>query len=144
MDIVAEIRYKAMDFLARREHSRKELREKLRKRYDDHILIDEVVDTLVLEGLQSDKRYVESFLRQRVAAGYGPLRLRAELRQRGISENEISLGLSELSGDWLALAETAWQKKFGVAAVDAREKAKQQRFLAYRGFSNETIQELLS
>jgi SOS response regulatory protein OraA/RecX len=83
----SEIRRTAMDLLARREHSRRELKQKLKKRFRDDALIEEQLDTLAEENLQSDTRYAESFLRQRFNRGHGPVRIRQEMRQKGIPDS---------------------------------------------------------
>ncbi len=133
-----------MDLLARREHSRRELTQKLRKRFGDESLIGEQLDRLVSENLQSDSRYAESFLRQRLNRGYGPARIEQEMRQRGIADADVREALAELDPDWFHLAEHVWLRKFGSEpAIDIREKARRHRFMQYRGFAGEHYQHLL-
>ncbi len=140
----ADIRYAAMDLLARREHSRRELKQKLRKRFEDEELIDEQLDRLSEENLQSDSRYAESFLRQRINRGHGPLRIRQEMRQKGISDSGVNAALEEESPDWYALAEDTYRRKFGeLPPEDIKEKAKRSRFMQYRGFGLDHYQHLL-
>lgn len=134
----SDIRHKAMDLLARREHSRLELKQKLQKRFDDETLIDEQIDRLADENLQSDSRFVESFVRQRGNRGYGPVRIREEARRKGLSDSEISFAFDTLDFDWCALAAEVISKKFGeLPAQDIKEKARRTRFLQYRGFKTE-------
>ena len=83
-----EVRIAAMDFLARREHSLQELRRKLKRRFDDEELIESELQRLKDDNLQSDERYADSFLRQRSAKGYGPRRVRHEMREKGLSGAE--------------------------------------------------------
>ena len=133
-----------MNLLARREHSRRELKQKLKKRYPDEDLIEEQLDRLAEEKLQSDVRFAESFLRQRVSRGHGPIRIRQEMRQRGISETEVSEAMEAESPDWLAQAEHTYRRKFGnLPADDIREKSRRSRFMQYRGYSLEHYQHLL-
>lgn len=139
-----EIRRKAMDLLARREHSAKELKDKLGRRFDGALEIEAVVSVLSEEGLQSDQRFAESFCRQRIASGYGPMRIKMELVQRGIDQTATEAVLCSAQADWLALCELAREKKFGDLPGDAKERARQQRFLYYRGFSPSLINEILS
>ena len=140
----AGIRLAAMDLLARREHSRRELRQKLLRRFRDEELVDDQLDQLAAENLQSDQRYAESFLRQRIARGHGPLRIRQEMRQKGITDGEISQALAEEDPDWFALAEETYRRKFGaLPPEDIREKAKRSRFMQYRGFALDHYQHLL-
>ncbi|TXS95892.1 regulatory protein RecX [Parahaliea maris] len=139
-DLRPAIRLAAMDLLARREHSRTELLQKLGRRFEDRETIAEVLDGLAQDKLQSDSRYAESFARQRVLRGHGPLRLRQEMRQKGIPDDDASVALESLDVDWEQLAREVCQKKFGFGApADFREKARRQRFLQYRGFSADQI-----
>ena len=132
----ADIRLAAMNLLARREHSVRELRNKLKRRFSDEAVIDEQISRLTLERLQSDARFAESYARQRADKGYGPVRLREELRERGVTEAEVDVALEELKVDWRVLATRVMQKKFGLdAAVDIKEKARRARFMQYRGFA---------
>jgi regulatory protein len=138
------IRLAAMDLLARREHSRRELRQKLHKRFPHHDLIEEQLDRLADENLQSDSRYAESFLRQRVNRGYGPVRVRQEMRRKGIADPDIHAAMASVDVDWFHQAEQAWQRKFGATpAADIREKARRDRFMRYRGFDGEHYRHLL-
>ena len=134
----ADIRLAAMNLLARREHSVRELRNKLKRRFSDEVVIDEQISRLTLERLQSDARFAESYARQRADKGYGPVRLREELRERGVTEAEVDVALEELKVDWRVLATRVMQKKFGLdAPVDIKEKARRARFMQYRGFAVE-------
>jgi regulatory protein len=139
-----DIRIAAMDLLARREHSRRELRQKLLKRFKTPELIDAQLDRLTEENLQSDSRYAGSFLRQRISRGYGPVRIRQEMRQKGISDAEIEVAISVEAPDWFALAEEAYSRKFGaLPPADIRDKARRSRFMQYRGFALDHYQHLL-
>lgn len=140
----ADIRMAAMDLLARREHSRRELKQKLKKRFDDEALIEEQLDRLSEENLQSDSRYAASLLRQRMSRGHGPVRIRQEMRQKGISDGETSAAIEEEAPDWYALAEAVYWRKFGeLAPEDIKEKARRGRFMQYRGFAPDHYRHLL-
>ncbi|MEM0955946.1 MAG: regulatory protein RecX, partial [Pseudomonadota bacterium] len=135
-----DIRFCAMNLLARREHLGAELQEKLRKRFGEDALdeIEATLQTLSAEGLQSDTRYLESYIRQRSARGYGPERLRQELRQKGVSADDLQVALDEADIDWSSLARGCRLKKFGAELPrDFKDKAKQLRYLQYRGFAGE-------
>jgi regulatory protein len=135
-----DVRLAAMDLLARREHLQRELQTKLRKRFADHPLIDEVLRQLAEESLQSDERFCESYVNQRSSRGYGPERIRMELRQKGAQENLALRALENLDADWLELARSARCKKFGEdIPVDFKDKSRQLRFLQYRGFGGDTL-----
>ncbi|AEB59323.1 recombination regulator RecX [Ectopseudomonas mendocina NK-01] len=133
-----------MDLLARREHGRVELTRKLRKRGASEEMIDTALQRLSEEGLLSEARYLESFVAYRARAGYGPQRIREELGQRGLVRADIDQALRESDIDWFEQLRETWQRKFsGQLPGDARERAQQGRFLAYRGYSLEMIGRLL-
>ncbi len=139
-----EARETAIRLLARREHSRRELAAKLVARGFGDAAVAEVLDALEAEGLLSDARFVESYLHSRREKGYGPLRLRAELRERGVDEALIESGLAALDAEWTSICERAWRKRFGGRRPRGfGERARQQRFLYQRGFAPEHFRSLL-
>jgi len=134
----ADIRLAAMNLLARREHSVRELRNKLKHRFPDSDKIDEQLSLLIAERLQSDVRFAQSYARQRISRGYGPIRLREELRERGVSEADVAAAMDEMEIDWCAVATDVMCRKFGLRdAIDLKEKARRIRFMQYRGFATE-------
>jgi len=129
--------------LARREHSRRELAAKLKRLNPDAALIEQVLSGLEAEHAQSDDRFTSEYIRQRSGKGYGPLRIQQELRQRGITPPE-SVRTAMEGVDWLELAAKVRHKKFGRAIPRAvAERARQMRFLEYRGFSADHIRHAL-
>ena len=138
-------RRKAMDLLARREHFRDELHQKLRKSgFDENVALD-AIEKLAKEGLQSDRRFVEAFVQSRIRQGKGPMRIRADLSQRGVRDPVIHEALSEADADWSALAIHVRRKKFGDGEpADLKDKARQMRFLQYRGFESEQVRAAIS
>ena len=131
-------RRQALDLLARREHSRLELERKLAARGFEPDLISEALDQLGRENLQSDARFAASFVQARAARGQGPVRIRMELAERGVGGADTYLRAAGL--DWAALARETRIKRFGKAVPgDFKEKARQMRFLQYRGFSHDQI-----
>jgi len=136
-----EARKKAMDYLARREYGHQELIDKLAKAGFDTDIAMSVVDVLRDENLQSDQRFSESFVQSRISQGKGPVRIRQELKERGIRSAAIDDALEEATADWFALAAEIRVKKFGPDVPgEFKEKARQMRFLQYRGFEQEHIQ----
>ena len=141
----AEARKKAMDYLARREHARGELFAKLTKAGFQPETADAAIDRLVDDGLQSDQRFAEAFVQSRVGQGKGPVRIRAELRERGLAGSAIDIAVEASETDWYVLAREVRLKKFGGSAPrDFNQKAKQMRFLQYRGFEQDHIQAAVS
>jgi regulatory protein len=137
----ADIRLAAMNLLARREHSVWELRRKLRVRFPDDALLDEQLSRLTEQNLQSDMRFAESYIRQRTERGYGPVRLREELRERGVSRTDIARLMAEVEIDWRAHAMQVMQNKYGgLPPRDIKEEARRARFMQHRGFTAEHYQ----
>ena len=117
---------------------------KLARRCADEALIEDLLDTLSSEGLQSDERFAESFVHHSFNKGQGPNKIVQELRQRGIEQVLIDECLESESIDWMSLAEEVRVKKYGESVpADYQIKAKQSRFLYSRGFSSEQISQLL-
>ncbi len=138
---MAELRQHALACLARRDYSRAELRARLRPLAADDAAVDEVLDRLESERLLSDQRYASQRIAAR-AVRYGDTRLRQELRQRGLSDADIAAALPA-AGDELERCRSLWQKIFGSPALTPAERAKQMRFLQYRGFSHTAISAVL-
>ena len=144
LDNPLAVRRAAMDLLARREHGRVELTRKLRKRGAPEDMIDAALQRLSEEGLLSEARYLESFVAYRARAGYGPQRIREELGQRGLARGDVDQALRDSGIDWFEQLRETWQRTVaGRLPADARERAHQGRFLAYRGYSLEMIGRLL-
>jgi len=136
----AEARKKAMDYLARREYGQLELRTKLVDAGFEEQTAIFAVEQLTRDGLQDDGRFVENFIQSRIHQGKGPVRIRMELEQRGIDGATVGESLEGKHEDWTALARQVRQKKFGADPPrDFREKARQMRFLQYRGFESGQI-----
>jgi len=135
----------AMNWLARREHSLRELRDKLAAREFEPEIIDATVAKLASEGLVSDERFAESFVAAKMRKGQGPVRIRAELKKRGVSADVVQLQVYEAGHDWFTLAGEVRERKFGGGIpADFKDKAKQMRFLEYRGFDGEQIRAALN
>jgi regulatory protein len=131
----------ALRLLARREHSELELRHKLIGRNFTDTIVDTVVMQLADEGLLSDQRFAEVYVRGRFERGCGPLRIRAELREQGVSGDLTEQMLAGLSRFWVESAGRQRSKRFGRQLPgDYRERTKQMRFLQQRGFTSDQIQ----
>jgi len=143
-----DLRLAAMNLLARREQSARELREKLRRRFAAGELeaetlepmIDTVLEKLAQDNLQSDERFTEAFVTMRKRQGKGPLRIDQELRQKGVSAALIEAYLDSGDEDWWLLAQEVKAQRFGDGiAENLKDKARQVRFLQYRGFTSEQV-----
>ncbi len=140
----SEVFAAAVDCLSRREYSAQELRRRLQQKGFDVALIDATIADLTERGWQSDQRAAEQRQRHAAQRCYGPKKLSADLRQRGLDES----GLDTLATtcpddvpDWDALALQALQKKFRSRITD---RAKAQRFLLGRGFEYSSIRYALA
>ncbi len=137
------IRNTAMNLLARREHSASELLQKLKQRNFEQNDIIAAIHELQAENLQSDERFTESFANQRVNAGHGPIKIRHELRQKGVSEALVDPCLEAFDDRWQDLMSQQRIRKFGnEIPTDYALKMKQARFLQNRGFSPESVMRL--
>ncbi len=126
--------------LARREHSVAEIETKLRQKgipESDYLpILQEFVDN----NVQSNQRYAEARARSMAGRGAGPVKIRADLQQRGVDETDIDMALDEVEVDWFAQAKAVRDRKFGDAhPKDYAQRMKMMQFLKYRGFSMDHI-----
>lgn len=101
--------------------------------------IASALDALEAEGLLDDKRFAEAYFRQRATRGYGPRRIAEELRKRGVSDELIACEIGSGEHDWEDLASAARCKKFKAKPGSFKERARQTRFMEYRGFNHDHI-----
>lgn len=155
--IIAEVRHRAVRLLARREHGRYELCEKLLQRDFRADAIEVALDQLAERGLQCDVRFAESYTRMRINRGFGANKVRADLQSRRLSREIIEDALAESGADWCDNAYNALLKKFGdpdnacgrVTAEQnfgetAAQRARMQRFLQSRGYSPPQISSVIN
>ena len=150
------VRRATMNMLARREYSRYEILVKLTRRFGDNPkLFEQEVGKLTDEGLQSDRRLAEAFIRAKTNRGRGPVKIKMELRAKQVDEETISIALEECGVDFTALAQSVAIRKFGgelckvadmetlgIQALDIKVKARISRFMQQRGFSYDHISSL--
>ena len=126
----------AIRLLARREYGRAELGECLLARGAERDDVQRTLDELERLGYLSDRRFAQAVVAQR-AGRYGKRAIAYELKQKQIAPAEAKEALSALSAsDELAEATALWQRRFGTAPKDQREKGRQLRFLLSRGYSS--------
>jgi regulatory protein len=139
---------RALRYLAQREHSRAELERKLAHHAQDTPdvsaaeQIARVLDELSSAGLQSEARVADAVLRVQ-GARFGSHKLRQTLVAKGLDADLISQTLAQGRSSELERAAEVWRRKFGAAPADAAERARQQRFLAGRGFGGEVIRRVV-
>lgn len=138
-----QIRDKCLKLLARREHSRQELSQKLTVGGFSQNAVEKIVAELNQEGWQSDKRFAESYARGRIRKGFGPLRIVFELKQRGIDTVDLKEIIVAMETSWLDVISQVYSKKYTLtSALTGKEWLSRTRFLQQRGFSNEAIRAL--
>ena len=108
---------KALGLLARREHSRRELKLKLRQGGYEGEEAGAALDRLGEQHYQDDDRFAEMLVRSRVGQGYGPMRLRAELKSHGLSDARIREVLDAAEVDWAAVASAQLRRRYGAGAA---------------------------
>ena len=132
------LRARAMRFLARREHSRAELRRKLAPNVPEGEDVEILLDDLARRGWLSDARFAEMSIRSK-ARRHGPVRLAHELRAKGVDDEAIAAGFRAAGADGASHLEAVWATRFKAAPADERERARQVRFLQARGFRLEEV-----
>jgi regulatory protein len=131
---------KALGMLARREHSRRELRARLERSGYDEGEAESALDRLGTQRYQDDRRFAEMLLRSRAAQGYGPLRVRAELASHGLDAAAIAALLQSTEVDWEAGAAALLRRRHGgKPAADYAERGRLAQFLLRRGFPAATV-----
>ncbi len=149
-DTQATLRDFCMKLLVRRDYSVQELYDKAQMKAMDMTLFTEVLEQLQQAGFQSDERFCEAFIRSRVRKRMGPVKIKMELRQKGIGEAVSRQVFQQLGVDWFVMASALAQKKQQPlpegADFETRQKAKAKlmRFLQSRGFEAEQISFALS
>ena len=139
-DIFNAVYNKALDLLSRREHSSKEIREKLILRFDDIVIINSVITKLEENNLINDIRFAEAYVSSRKRKGFGPKKIAFELLSKGVSESVANRMIDE-EGGWKRAAKLAFTKKFknGLSS-DVKNSLKQKSFLKNRGFGFKEIE----
>ena len=143
-DVYETIYNKALDIISRREHSQRELSNKLIKKFNIPELVDLVILSLLDKNLINDYRFCEAYVVARKRKGFGPKKIIYELISRGVTENIASEAINQ-EGGWRDAASKAFNKKFKAGiGKDFKEQNKQKVFLQNRGFSFEEIDSVFS
>lgn len=142
------LRARALRYLAMREHSRAELARKLARHAEDSPeepaapRIERLLDELSARGLLDEARAAEALVSAQ-AARFGGMRLRHNLRARGVEPAAAEAALGGLAGTEFARAREVWLRRFGEPAADPADRARQARFLAGRGFGADVIRRVV-
>ncbi|MDY7025552.1 MAG: regulatory protein RecX [Pseudomonadota bacterium] len=148
MELPVAIEQTALGYLARRDHSVKELKDKLMRKFSKHPVetllpeIESLIERFEARGYLDDQRFAQLFIESRVSRGYGPIKIRFELKQKGVEKSLVQSSMSELEVDWSIQAKTLRERRFGASLpTEMKDKKKQMRFLASRGFDYEHIKD---
>ena len=133
---------RALRLLSTREHSRAELERKLGPHEEEPGQLRRILDELQAKDFINEQRVVESLLHRR-APRLGAARIRLELQGKGLDAQMVAQALDRLRATELQRAREVWRKKFAVPPQDARERGKQARYLAARGFGGDVIRRVL-
>jgi len=135
---------KSLDLLSRREHSRKEIKEKLLLRYENTEQINVVLEKLVSNNLINDSRFAEAYVLNRKRKGFGPKKIIFELISKGVKES-IANEAVEIEGGWIEAARSAFKKKYkDDQNIETKEQLKQKTFLQNRGFGFKEIESVFT
>lgn len=137
------LKARAIRYLSAREHSKRELAAKLQRFAEAGDDLDALMDWLEKEGYLSDTRFAESLVRRRMGR-YGDSRIRQELKSHQVAEVFPDAAMRQMLPDESARAREVWEKKFGQPPADAKERARQMRFLQQRGFSTSAIRKAMA
>ncbi len=152
-----DLRTACIDLLARREHSCLELRRKMSRKFKERFSaeqIEQAIETLAAEGLQSDLRFTESFTRAKYERGDGPYKIKAALQERGVHSGLIEQALEDEQLDWQRRALLLHRRRFSAvnetlsadneySEARLKQRAKEMRFLQSRGFPKDIIYSVL-
>jgi len=134
----------ALRLLAARDHSRLELDRKLSDRGFSQQAIHEVLEALAADGLLSEARLAEAYVAERIRKGFGPLRVREELRRKGLGDEQIDPYIHKMNDQWQLQLVAVHNRRFGAEpAVDPKEQARRARFLEARGFPAALVRRLV-
>ena len=142
---LASVLHRAIDLLARREHSALELKTKLNQKGFDSADIEQTIIRLQEDNLQSDDRYTEAFVNERKRRGHGPVKIQYQLQQKGIVPQLIECYIDPQDQEWVNLSQLQYQKKYADTPVsNYNEWSKRARFLQGRGFTTAQIRATVS
>lgn len=142
-DLYRNIYNKALDIISRREHSSKEVRDKLARKFNSDDLIESAIENLITNNLINDNRFAEMYVLSRKKKGFGPKRIAYELSSKGVKDSLSNEAIIN-EGGWLESAQNVFAKKFKEGpSSDFKESMKQKTFMQNRGFSFKEIDSVM-
>ena len=134
---------RALRLLSQRDHSRKELEQKLKPHEETPGELAEALDFLAAKDFINEKRVVESVVNRR-STKLGAARVRQELLAKGLPADDIADAVQAMRGTEFERALVVWRKKFGAPPSDASERGKQVRFMVSRGFAPDVVRRVVA
>ena len=134
---------RALRLLSQRDHSRKELEQKLKPHEETPGELAEALDFLAAKDFINEKRVAESVVNRR-STKLGAARVRQELMAKGLPADDIADAVQAMRGTEFERALVVWRKKFGAPPSDASERGKQVRFMVSRGFAAEVVRRVVA
>lgn len=143
--ILKQIKKDCLHLLTRREHSQKQIEQKLVVKGYQREQVSAVINNLTEQNWQDDTRYAESYLNMRSQKGFGPVKIAYELRQQGVDKAKVDELINAKKADWTELLQQLYRRKFANPTIsDNAERSKRIRFLSQRGFPNSMIIDVLN
>ena len=134
---------RALRLLSQRDHSRKELEQKLKPHEETPGELAEALDFLAAKDFINEKRVAESVVNRR-STKLGAARVRQELMAKGLPADDIADAVQAMRGTEFERALVVWRKKFGAPPSDASERGKQVRFMVSRGLAAEVVRRVVA
>ncbi|HRG63424.1 MAG TPA: regulatory protein RecX [Burkholderiales bacterium] len=134
---------KALDFLSRRDYSYRELFTKLQKYTDDTEAVKEILTQMVEQKYLNEERYIENYINAK-SQKFGAQRIKYQLMNKVADQELVNNIYQQAAIDEFAIAKSIWLRKFhGKQPENTKEKAQQIRFMTARGFSLDTIFDII-
>ena len=105
--------------------------------------IEALLDDFEARGWLSDERFAEALVRRR-SERYGVRKIADELERAGVDSKQAAKLIGTLKETEFQRAHDLWTRKYGQKAQDQKERARQYRFLASKGFSSEVVAKIIS
>ena len=142
-DLYKDIYNKALDIISRREHSSKEVMEKLARKFTSKDLINSTIEKLISNNLVNDTRFAEMYVRSRKKKGFGPKKIAYELAVKGVKDSFANEAIIN-EGGWIESAKNVFLKKFKDGpSKDFKQSMKQKTFMQNRGFTFKEIESVM-
>ena len=127
------LRKYALLLLARREYPKWELKQKFIAKGYQSLEVETLLSSLVMESLQNDERYAETYVRQRIKTSFSPRRIVVELQQRGVARSLTDHHVPQDEQFWRESLSRLCQRKYRSLSLTKQASQSQARFLMQRG-----------